>query len=216
LQAVESSFAKLEVLRFQLAGNCSCLQNPVSNERLQRAKQLSEEAKAALRRISSGTVPSLQFVFIIKQITEQLHSFMLPQLISYETCSVYGAAEGGTVAAAQAAWTEVDFSLPETAPLPELLNRYHAFVTHSVQTWVAQAESNLQLRATVAVAGSLTSLQQQSQQQLHHSLRRSNSCCRSSSTRAEATALAGTSRVSNGGAARQPAAWRLHSPKGLR
>ncbi len=55
-----------------------------------------------------------------------------------------------------------NFSLPETAPLPELLNRYHAFVSHSVRTWVANAESNLQLRANVAVAGSLTSLHQQS------------------------------------------------------
>ena len=88
LQAVEKCFAKLEVLRTQLAGNCSRLQNPGNNERLQRAKQLFEEAKAALHRIPSGTVPSLQFVFIMKQSTEQLHSFMLPQLVSYETCSV--------------------------------------------------------------------------------------------------------------------------------
>ena len=99
----------------------------------------------------------------MKHSTEQLHSFMLPQLVSYETCSVQGAAEGGTVAAAQAAWTEFDFSPPETAPLPELLSKYYAFASHSVQTWVTQAESSLQLRANVAVAGSLTSLQQQQQ-----------------------------------------------------
>ncbi len=53
---------------------------------------------------------------MMKQVTEQLHSFMLPQQVSYETCSVQEAAEGGTVAAAQAAWTEFEFSLPEAAP----------------------------------------------------------------------------------------------------